>query len=212
MSNVTQANLTNMDDISEMEKKIGDVMALELDIEQTLCEDDLEKEEIEKDISFIALNSTLDSKKLSHDAEVQIGDDWGTMANGGSSHDSSTDWGSFAKGGSSSVSSTYDSSTSTSTSSSSHTSESWSSSSSKVNNGSWTTETETITTTWTMIANEQYPCTFVKREAGQFLYSCYFQEEGSGNIKAMIMPSGTRRNKLWEQVYEFELKIDRNEP
>ena len=63
-----------------------------------------------------------------------------------------------------------------------------------------------------MIANDEYPCTFVKREAAQFLYSCYFQDKESGKIKAMIMPSATRRSRLWEVEYAFEQNINRTAP
>lgn len=48
---------------------------------------------------------------------------------------------------------------------------------------------EVYTTTWTMIANEEYPCKFVKKAKGKYLYSCYFKDDHNGQIKARIIPS-----------------------
>lgn len=71
---------------------------------------------------------------------------------------------------------------------------------------------EVYTTTWTMIANEQYPGKFVKKAKGIYLYSCYFKDDHNGQIKARIIPSDQRRDKFWGVKWDFEMNINKNAP
>lgn len=138
----------------------------------------LENEDIEKEITFVGLQSAINHhKKSEDDQEIMIGDDWSLFAGGEQTFET------FNEVGNAKV----------------------------AINGTWT-DTSYPTKTWNMIASEQYPCTFVKKEGRQYLYSCYFQEKNSKKIKAMIMPSTTKRNKLWETTYNFEQKINKKAP
>ena len=79
------------------------------------------------------------------------------------------------------------------------------------NNGTFSKEIVT-TTTWVMLATDDYPCKFVKKQKGNYLYSCFFKEETSGTIKAMIVPSDSKRNKYWQVKQVFVHKISKEEP